>query len=398
MKYRSDFLRTTAQALSALALAVVAGCGGGGGGGVEATPTTPPTTPPVTPPTQAIATYGNTVLPGRLLVNAPDGTNARLMDLTTGRQQALPGSSDAAEDRWQANANGTLLVRWADRSGASAYPLAVFGATDLAPKVSPASISGVLGAADLRLSPDGKWLMAQYGDNFQVQRRLTIFDASTLEIQKRGSRLDDATVIGEPQAWLPDGRYVYLVANELWVSSPTSADSLLLARLPLPENSVFEGGGYVAGHSSLAVSPDGTRIAFTWELKRKNDFDTHVFVANIDGTGLRQLTAVADADSALRYSFDSPTWSPDGKWVAFVLYMNGAVVAPVWPDEPFGGARVVGTTGCDANPVYVLPATASAPTAIAWPSINRDIALKVKASSGDSGQWVSTCSNVRWIP
>lgn len=320
------------------------------------------------------------------------------MNLTTGNQTALPGSSDATEDHWQANATGTLLVRWADRIGATSYPLAIFGANDLSPKESAPVIPGLLGRADLRLSPDGQWLMAQYGDNFQLERRLTIFDARTLQVLKRGSRLDGEVVIGEPQAWLPDGRYVYLVANELWVSSPTSTESQLLARLQLPENSVMDGGGYVAGHSDLAVSPDGTRIAFTWRLKRGNDFDTHVFVAKNDGSELRRVTAVADVNSALSYSFGSPTWSPDGQWVAFVLYMNGAVVAPVWPDEPFGGARVIGTTGCDANPVYVLPAAASAPTALAWPSINRDIALKVKASTGDSGQWVSTCSNIRWIP
>ena len=57
---------------------------------------------------------------------------------------------------------------------------------------------------------------------------------------------------------------------------------------------------------SPALSPDGRRLAFSMQNGRSR----HLFIMNVDGSGLIQLTQGAFVDV-------QPTWSPDSKWVAF---------------------------------------------------------------------------------
>ena len=59
-------------------------------------------------------------------------------------------------------------------------------------------------------------------------------------------------------------------------------------------------------------SPDGKRIAFTWNADGRYD----IHAANLDGTGLRRLT-----DGFERA--DYPTWHPDGTALAFVGELSG---------------------------------------------------------------------------
>ena len=68
-------------------------------------------------------------------------------------------------------------------------------------------------------------------------------------------------------------------------------------------------------------SPDGTRIAFT---RVKSTKEAAIFVVNVDGTGLKQVTA---------YKLDaaSPDWSPDGTRIAFNSY---------WDQHPGKSANV----------------------------------------------------------
>lgn len=64
----------------------------------------------------------------------------------------------------------------------------------------------------------------------------------------------------------------------------------------------------ITGWQGVALAPDGTRLVFPMEVSHD---DWELFVAQADGTGLRQLT---DGPGSVL----GPAWSPDGSRIAFV--------------------------------------------------------------------------------
>lgn len=87
------------------------------------------------------------------------------------------------------------------------------------------------------------------------------------------------------------------------------------------------------GNYSPAVSPDGSRVAMILSKGGSPD----LYVANIDGTGLKQLTTTREAEF-------SPCWSPDGRTICFGSRDQGATL--LFTISPSGGSpRRLATTG-----------------------------------------------------
>jgi TolB protein len=87
------------------------------------------------------------------------------------------------------------------------------------------------------------------------------------------------------------------------------------------------GGGNVqrrtfAGHynSTPTWSPDGKKIAFAGFDREKNNFD--VFLMNHDGTGLSRLTSARKFNNKWSNNED-PAFSPDGQHILFVSDRTG---------------------------------------------------------------------------
>ena len=88
----------------------------------------------------------------------------------------------------------------------------------------------------------------------------------------------------------------------------------------------------LAGYEGMpTVSPDGELIAFAWEGERGAD-NTDIYVTLVGSAAVRRLTT----DPA----FDvNPSWSPDGRQIAFVRYRPNDPAGHLYVTSPLGGAE-----------------------------------------------------------
>jgi Tol biopolymer transport system component len=90
---------------------------------------------------------------------------------------------------------------------------------------------------------------------------------------------------------------------------------------------------------SVAISPDGDRVAFEGDV----DGNTDIWVVNIDGTGLLRLTDDPATDQ-------SPTWSPDGTTIAY----DNAGARERLADPQFSKTAEIFTVPADGGPTTRL--------------------------------------------
>jgi TolB protein len=183
-----------------------------------------------------------------------------------------------------------------------------------------------------------------------------------------GSGLVGLAAIREPDLhfqWLPNGTQLVTIAqHELVIVNADGSGQLQLTNNP--------DGAIHYNHP--AVSPDGTRIAFS----SQRDVQRDIYVVNIDGTGLTNIVADHNHD-------DQPVWSPDGTRLTFVRdawslwVMNadgsGLMQLPAPRDYSWSpdGTRIYFTRGNVTNLFAIYPdgtgevqVTAERATGIDW--------------------------------
>jgi len=137
----------------------------------------------------------------------------------------------------------------------------------------------------------------------------------------------DGTLVDGP-CWLPGGRGL------LYTSWKNGGEEILEHNLSSGERRVF--AGYPGANLSPEVSPDGQKVAMI--LSRSGS--PNLWVCNLDGSGLQQLTRTREEDSG-------PSWSPDSREICFVCRSGRAELQKV--SASGGPARAVRVAGIYGN-------------------------------------------------
>ena len=104
---------------------------------------------------------------------------------------------------------------------------------------------------------------------------------------------------------------------------------------------------------SPSWSPDGKRIAFASD--RKGDFENfEIYVMDADGGNLQRLTENRDDDGA-------PSWSPNGERIAFVSHRDGNPEIYVMDADGGNLQNLTNNPHSDYGPAWFVPAFAVAP-------------------------------------
>jgi TolB protein len=166
----------------------------------------------------------------------------------------------------------------------------------------------------------------------------------------------DGSLVNGP-SWTPGGRELFYTS---WKNGGTQ---ILQHNLTTGSRRVF--AGYPGANFSPEVSPDGQKVA----MILSKGGSPNLFVCDIDGGNLRQLTRTRDEDS-------SPCWSPDSREICFVcrsgraglqtVSANGGPPRPLHvagvygnltsPDWSPDGQKIAFTSGSGSFTICVMPA------------------------------------------
>lgn len=174
------------------------------------------------------------------------------------------------------------------------------GVTDLV-VMNPAGAAlyqGQLGGYVRDVSPsptDRRLALVRQGKDTVAPFEDYILDLATLKPLRRIS--DDDWF-----AWMPDGRFmlISIKTGRMRIASVDGAQDTLVSQLVLPADRVI---------GPFAISPTGRQ--FIMRLRHRGSAESDLWIGNIDGSGLEQLTDVKAAARAV--------WSPDGRHVAYTV-------------------------------------------------------------------------------
>ncbi|MBD0319503.1 MAG: PD40 domain-containing protein [Gemmatimonadetes bacterium] len=191
-----------------------------------------------------------------------------------------------------------------------------------------------------------------------TQRIPLALPSTVVRVSPRGDRL---ALVHKSQLWVTslDGSSARQVAasasNVTW--SPDGARLAYIVGVRPQQLRIVnaDGGGEVVvpgavpgGFGGLAWSPDGGRIAF----EGMRGGSRTVYVINTDGSGLRDIEQNLPGPALEMRSIGEPTWSPDGKRLAFHRFESWVEINLWVVTLATGNARQITAGGSDVRAAW----------------------------------------------
>ena len=158
------------------------------------------------------------------------------------------------------------------------------------------------------ISPDGKYIVYALSD--RSQQSLWIRQVSTANDKMIVS---PASVGYFGITFSPDG-------NELFYAIKANLDDGALYRIPVLGGAPVKVLENIDG--AISFSPDGKQFVLV-RGNYPNPGESALVIANLDGSGQRNLTVKKDPERIAPLFFTGPSWSPDGKIVASTVLTIG---------------------------------------------------------------------------
>ncbi|MEQ1605902.1 MAG: winged helix-turn-helix domain-containing protein [Pyrinomonadaceae bacterium] len=237
----------------------------------------------------------------------------RVSELTIEQHEEIVGQKRATTWKWVAAGSAGLiavglLVTFGAFRGGTSPP-----ARGEQVKLAKITTSGKVTAASM--SPDGTF--AVYSQKEESGESLWI---RQIETGSESRIVEPRPIEYVGMTVAPDGQYIYAS-----VFSKNEIDPAIV-RIP-----IIGGPGVqipnVATGSSISISPDGKRFAFTSSENISNE--THFGVANIDGSNKRTIIRAKHDIRYLTMFQSSPVaWAPDGSEIALAAHEKSEAGSP----------------------------------------------------------------------
>jgi len=179
----------------------------------------------------------------------------------------------------------------------------------------------------------------------------------------------------ETPTWMPGGHAL------LYTTWKQGGEEILEQNVSTGERRIF--ANYHGANLSPEVSPDGSKVAM---ILSRGGYP-NLWVRNVDGSGLKQLTHTSYEDS-------SPTWSPDGREICFVCRSGRPLLQKI--SAGGGAARTVRVSGAGEN--MTSPDWSPDGKWIAFTSGSGNFTICVVPAEGGEAQRLVAGEDPCWAP